>query len=250
MSHLQPPSVVRRITVILARGCVVLAISIEATASAEDVRTTNGHEYKDAQISRVEPDGIVITHSAGIVKIPFTELPRDSQKKYGYDPEKAQAYAEQLAQQQHALAASNQQTIERVNAEKSRQLEAAQKSAADEKRIKGAMKSLPNIQLSAVIKPFSYGENRTTVWLQEYQQYDTGLKHNPSSSSLDWVPVLDWRAVGKKYIAVIDERMPDSYESGDTAVVTLYKIGHTGDFSRNPLFTTNADKALRILAGN
>ena len=64
-------------------------------ALAEDFRTTKGKEYKDATVSRVEPDGIVIKFHGGIVKLPFTELPSDVQKKYEYDPVAAREYAAQ-----------------------------------------------------------------------------------------------------------------------------------------------------------
>jgi hypothetical protein len=53
---------------------------------ADDFKTIEGKEYKNAKVSRVEPDGITIKFSGGIVKIPFPELPPDVQKKYGYDP--------------------------------------------------------------------------------------------------------------------------------------------------------------------
>ena len=64
-------------------------------ALAEDFRTTKRKEYKDATVSRVEPDGIVIKFHGGIVKLPFTELPSDVQKKYEYDPVAAREYAAQ-----------------------------------------------------------------------------------------------------------------------------------------------------------
>ena len=64
-------------------------------ALAEDFRTTKGKEYKNATVSRVEPDGIVIKVHGGIVKLPFTELPSDVQKKYEYDPVAAREYAAQ-----------------------------------------------------------------------------------------------------------------------------------------------------------
>lgn len=48
----------------------------------EDFKTINGKEYKDAIVSRVEPDGIVLkTHSA-IVKLYFSELPEEVQKRF------------------------------------------------------------------------------------------------------------------------------------------------------------------------
>ena len=64
-------------------------------AHAEDIRTTKGKEYKNATVSRVEPDGIVIKFQGGIVKLPFTELPSDVQKKYEYNPVAAREYAAQ-----------------------------------------------------------------------------------------------------------------------------------------------------------
>jgi hypothetical protein len=67
-------------------------------------------------VSRVEPDGIVIKFSGGIVKIPFTELSSDIQQKYGYDSQAAGAYSAEQSQQQVALAqqkkADEQQRLE------------------------------------------------------------------------------------------------------------------------------------------
>jgi hypothetical protein len=70
-----------------------LAFSILCLASvvalADDFKTIDGKEYKNVKVRRVEPDGIVITFSGGIVKIPFTELSPEIQKKYGYDTKAA-----------------------------------------------------------------------------------------------------------------------------------------------------------------
>jgi hypothetical protein len=77
---------------------IALAIFVALSASialADDFKTVNGKEYKDATVSRVEPDGIVIKFRGGIVKLQFTELPADVQKKYGYDPVAAREYAAQ-----------------------------------------------------------------------------------------------------------------------------------------------------------
>ena len=90
---------------------ITLAILATLSASfvlAEDFKTINGKEYKNATISRVEPDGIVITFSGGIVKIPFTKLSEELQRKYNYNPEAAKAFAEQtdhIKRDQHEGAA-------------------------------------------------------------------------------------------------------------------------------------------------
>ncbi len=53
---------------------------------------------QECQVSRVEPDGIVITFSGGIVKLPFVELSPEIQKKYGFDPKAAADFQQQTYQ--------------------------------------------------------------------------------------------------------------------------------------------------------
>jgi hypothetical protein len=55
----------------------VLAMLSASLAVADDFKTSNGKEYKNATVTRVEPDGIVIKFSGGIVKLPFTDLPEE-----------------------------------------------------------------------------------------------------------------------------------------------------------------------------
>jgi hypothetical protein len=62
---------------------------------AEDFKTVNGKEYKDATISRVEPDGIVLKTKSGITKVYFTELPKELQERFGYHAEQAADYSSQ-----------------------------------------------------------------------------------------------------------------------------------------------------------
>jgi hypothetical protein len=44
---------------------------------ADDFKTIEGKEYKNATVSRVEPDGIVLITKSGISKVYFIELPKD-----------------------------------------------------------------------------------------------------------------------------------------------------------------------------
>jgi hypothetical protein len=74
---------------------LILVVCFASIALADDFKTIYGKEYKNVTVSRVEPDGIVITFSGGIVKIPFTELPPEIQKKYGYDPTTAADFQKQ-----------------------------------------------------------------------------------------------------------------------------------------------------------
>src|SRR6266481_4775638 len=63
----------------------MLAISATLSASvalAEDFKTVSGKVYKDATVSRVEGDGIVLKTQKGIFKVYFAELPQEVQERF------------------------------------------------------------------------------------------------------------------------------------------------------------------------
>src|SRR5205823_7314866 len=73
-------------------------VCFTSIALADDFKTNDGKEYKNVKVSRVESDGIVLITNVGISKVYFTELPKDVQERFHYDPEKAAAaHAAQLA---------------------------------------------------------------------------------------------------------------------------------------------------------
>ena len=72
-------------------------LSLISTVFADDFKTLNGKEYKDASVSRVEPDGIVLKAKSGVIKVYFTELPKDVQERFHYDSEKAASYSSEQA---------------------------------------------------------------------------------------------------------------------------------------------------------
>jgi hypothetical protein len=74
---------------------LVPLICVASVAFSDDFKTVSGKEYKNATVSRVEPDGIVLTNKAGISKVYFTELPKDVQERFGYDPQRAADYSSQ-----------------------------------------------------------------------------------------------------------------------------------------------------------
>ena len=84
-----------------------------AVASGDDLKTIDGKEYKQVTVNRVEPDGIVITHSGGILKAPFTDLPKGVRERFGYDATKIKAAAIEA-----------QRAAERERAEKERKAKA------------------------------------------------------------------------------------------------------------------------------
>ena len=76
----------------------ILLLSFAAAALSEDFKTVNGKEYKDATVTRVDPDGVVVKTKSGITKVYFIELPKEVQERFHYDAEKAASYsAEQAA---------------------------------------------------------------------------------------------------------------------------------------------------------
>ena len=64
-------------------------VCFASLALAEDFKTTNGKEYKNAEVSHVEPDGIVLRTKSGISKLYFTELPKEVQERFHYNAEDA-----------------------------------------------------------------------------------------------------------------------------------------------------------------
>jgi hypothetical protein len=65
---------------------LIFAVLSGSLALAEDFRTINGKEYKDATITRVEADGIVLRTKTGISKVYFFELPQDVQQRFRRGP--------------------------------------------------------------------------------------------------------------------------------------------------------------------
>ena len=58
---------------------------------AEDFKTISGKIYKDATISRVEADGLILKTKTGISKVYFIELPKDVRERFLPTPAKTVA---------------------------------------------------------------------------------------------------------------------------------------------------------------
>jgi hypothetical protein len=93
---------------------VTLSVSL---ALADDFKTINGTECKNATVSRVEPDGIVLKSKSGITKVYFTELPKEVQERFHYDAAQA---AQFNATTQNAISEDNA-AIAKQNAEAAEQ---------------------------------------------------------------------------------------------------------------------------------
>jgi hypothetical protein len=101
---------------------ILFVLCFVSAAFSDDFKTVAGREYKNATVSRVEPDGIVLTNKAGISKVYFTELPKEVQERFGYDPQRAADYS---AQQTAGLDELRKQQAEALR----REAEATQKAS-------------------------------------------------------------------------------------------------------------------------
>jgi hypothetical protein len=104
------------------------------TPVAGNFQTVYGKEYKNATVSRVEPDGILLRTKSGISKVYFVELPKEVQERFHYDAAKA---AQFTTVQQSAIAESNAATAaqqQQQAAERQRALEQQQVAAAQQRQ--------------------------------------------------------------------------------------------------------------------
>jgi len=114
---------------------VVLAASV-SLALGDDFKTTAGKEYKDATVTRVEPDGIIVKTKSGISKLYFGELPREVQERFHYNPQTATAYTAAQAAVYEADAKQQEEVRDRqddANAQKNAMI-AKQQAANDRAR--------------------------------------------------------------------------------------------------------------------
>jgi hypothetical protein len=96
---------------------ILAALSV-SLALADDFKTNNGKEYKNAIVTQVDPDGIVVRTKTAISKLYFPELPEDVQKRYHYDPAKAAAAQAAVVQQTQEM---NRQAAELDKRQKEQQ---------------------------------------------------------------------------------------------------------------------------------
>ncbi len=99
-----------------AKAAAAAAAAAKAAAAAAgptsnslgSFTTLDGQSFQNAQLLKIDQDGITFSHSQGITKVNFTLLPPDLQKRFGYDPHQAatQAAAQALYQEQQRKALS------------------------------------------------------------------------------------------------------------------------------------------------
>jgi hypothetical protein len=76
-------------------GLLALALATVSQADTQTISTitTNaGKTYQNCRIFKVDPDGVMFSHSRGGAKVLFGELSAEVQSKLGYDRDKEAAY--------------------------------------------------------------------------------------------------------------------------------------------------------------
>ena len=112
-------------------------LSLISAVLADDFKTLNGKEYKDATVTRVEPDGIVLKTKSGVIKVYFTELPKDAQERFHYDSQKAASYSSEQAAN-YAAYQKQQEETRRQRADtdtKNRKILAEQQAATNRTQV-------------------------------------------------------------------------------------------------------------------
>ena len=104
---------------------ILAALSAASLALADDFKTNDGKEYKDATVTRVEPDGIVVKAKSGISKLYFVELPKEVQQRFNYAPQQAAAFT---GAQVTTVQQTNQQ-IEEANKQREKEKQVALESS-------------------------------------------------------------------------------------------------------------------------
>jgi hypothetical protein len=91
-----------------------------SVAIADDFKTVDGKECKNVKVSRVEPDGIVLSRKSGISKVYFTELPKEVQERFHYDAAKATAYSTERTANQREFRKQQDELQRKLTEEKNK----------------------------------------------------------------------------------------------------------------------------------
>ena len=121
------------ITATVAALILTLSLSLGVEVP-KTLKTKSGKVYEGAKLRKAEPDGLLISHSGGIAKVLFTDLPEDIQAQFGYDPQKALEFQAALAEQrknQAAIAANAAEASARAERELRAMAESAEKRAEE-----------------------------------------------------------------------------------------------------------------------
>jgi hypothetical protein len=117
----------------MTRPLLILLAGL-SVVSAEDLTTTEGKTYTGYSVTKIEPDGLRITHASGTAKVPFEKLSNEIQKRYGYDPFNAYDHEQAEKAKQSAMEKAESARARAVQAERDqakKQADAAKRKQAE-----------------------------------------------------------------------------------------------------------------------
>jgi hypothetical protein len=203
----------------------ILAALYASLAVADDFKTTDGKEYKDAKVSRVEPDGIVLRTKSGISKLYFTELPKEIQERFHYNP--ANAAAQPVEQNSNLTARSSQRPDVTPNATEPMAKSGIETSAPSNRAgcldIATAKPALDSAaaRLDASVEAAKSGD--TTTAASEVRSAAASLRTAASALSADAaISQFDMRA------AEAYDKAAAAYANGDENSAALYAAAAIG----------------------
>lgn len=69
----------------------------QAPKTLDRLETKNGRTYEKVTVTKIEADGISITHDSGTAKVSFEKMSAELREAFGYDPDKARQYQSKIA---------------------------------------------------------------------------------------------------------------------------------------------------------
>lgn len=101
----------------MKRFSLLLLVLLPMMAFSEDIKRADGTIVKGT-IVRGEPDGLVVQTDAGVEKIDFVFLSTELQKRFNYEPAKAEAYrASQVAARKQVISQQVAQQMAAIRAQ-------------------------------------------------------------------------------------------------------------------------------------
>lgn len=211
------------------RSVALLILASALSVLAEDIVTLDHHVYKNARITEVEPDGVTITHSVGITKVPYTLLPEGLRKRFHFDPKVAREYTADADEQQrhlylqaHPEARDDFKEQERADQERHARREAEERARVEaEEAVKRRRAEAQEAQECAHL---------LTVLQTRKAKADTDLRHAFASiEGSSRSPAIDLSAVGTlEGQAFIATRGRDNVKLGAVSLFLLDKgLGET-----------------------
>lgn len=82
----------------LSLACALSAAAAEPLNQWSSLKLSNGKEYTEAKLVALEEDGIKVSHSTGISRIPYEVLPKELQEQFAFDPDRVQKVRAQRAE--------------------------------------------------------------------------------------------------------------------------------------------------------